>query len=303
MRLLLVVNPAATAFKSKHRVAVEQALAAAHDLTVTETHGRDHATKLAHDAAVDGMDAVVVLGGDGTQNEAANGLVGTATALAPLPGGSTNVFARTVGYANKVGPATEQLLAALATGSRRPIGVGTANGRHFLFNAGIGFDAAVVEQVENRKHLKRRLGQSVFVYATFTTWFRHFDRSRPPFSVHFGEDDAVDGYFAICLKTNPYTYLGKRPFNVAPDADFDRGLAVVVFQDLRFATVGGAALSALGSGERLRTAPGLARRSELESVRVLGHRPFPYQLDGDFLGQVDSLELGHRRAGLHLIAP
>ena len=303
MKLALVVNPTATAVKPKRRTAVEDALSADHDVTVVETRARDHATELAHEAAAGGADVVVVLGGDGTHSEAANALVGTSTALAPLPRGSTNVFARTVGLRNDVVAATGQLLDAMGRGSRRRIGVGTANGRHFLFHAGLGFDAAVVQQVENRSEWKRRVGQAVFVYATFATWFRHFDRSAPPFSLRFGDDDAVDGYFAICLKTNPYTYLGSRPFNVAPDADFERGLALVTFRDLRFTTVGSAALAALGSGKRLHEQPQLDHRSELASVRVEGHRPFPYQLDGDYLGDVETLELAHRPSCLDVVCP
>ncbi|MDP9071865.1 MAG: hypothetical protein M3N68_11455 [Actinomycetota bacterium] len=304
MKLLLVVNPTASAVKPKGRAAIERALSVDHDLAVVETAERDHATELARDAASDGIEVVVVLGGDGTQNEAANGLAGTSTALAALPGGSTNVFARTIGFPNDAVAATDELVAALAGDARRRVGLGTANGRYFLFHVGLGFDAAVVEQVEKRSELKRRFGQAVFVYATFSTWFRHFDRSRPHFTVRFADEDVVDGYFAICLKTNPYTFLGKRPFNVAPDAGFDRRLAMVTFTDLRFATVGGAALAALsGSGQRLRQARSLEHRSDLESITVTAHQPFGYQVDGDYLGQVETLELGHQPSCLDLICP
>ena len=93
--LLLVVNSSARRSPPGARV-VTRALAD-HDVTVAETTRRGHATRLAQGAAADGVDVVVVLGGDGTLNEAANGLAGTDTALGPLPGGSTNVFARTLG--------------------------------------------------------------------------------------------------------------------------------------------------------------------------------------------------------------
>ena len=89
-------------------------LAPDHDVTVAETSRRGHAARLAQGAAASGSDVVIVLGGDGTLNEAANGLAGTATALAPLPGGSTNVFARTIGLPNDPIEATGVLLDALA---------------------------------------------------------------------------------------------------------------------------------------------------------------------------------------------
>ena len=84
---------------ARARVVIRKALSADHDVTTAETSRRGNATRLAQDAAAAGYDAVVVLGGDGTLNEAANGLAGSDTALATLPGGSTNVFARTLGIA------------------------------------------------------------------------------------------------------------------------------------------------------------------------------------------------------------
>lgn len=297
-----MVNPTASTVTPELRAKVEEALGAAHDLTVVETAKRDDATPLAATAAAEGAEVVVVLGGDGTYNEAANGLLGTETALAVLPGGSTNVFARTIGLINHVEKATRQVLDALSRGSRRRIGMGVANGRSFLFHVGVGFDAAVVEQVERRGHLKRKIGQAVFVIATVAT-FRTYDRSSPPFSVRFPGEEPIDSYFALFLESNPYTYLGKRPFNVAPDADFERGLAALAFKDLRLLTLAGAAGAALGSGRKLAEKESLERRAALASVTVAGHRPFRYQMDGDYLGTVDSLELGHQPSCLDLIVP
>ena len=122
-----------------------------------------------------------MLGGDGTQNEAANGLAGTQTALASLPGGSTNVFARTIGLPNDPIEATGVLLDALAKKSIRRIGLGSVNDRYFLFHTGVGFDAAVVRQVERRDTYKRWFGHPLFIYATVVTWLRHYDRRHPHF--------------------------------------------------------------------------------------------------------------------------
>ncbi len=97
MRILLIVNSSASSVTARARVVIAKALSADHEVTVAETSRRGHATRLAQGAANEGTEVVVVLGGDGTLNEAANGLAGTTTALAPLPGGSTNVFSRTIG--------------------------------------------------------------------------------------------------------------------------------------------------------------------------------------------------------------
>src|SRR5687768_11921903 len=153
MRVLLLVNASASSVTARTRVMIAKALSADHTVEVAETSRRGHATRLAQGAAADGVDVVVVLGGDGTLNEAANGLAGSSTALAPLPGGSTNVFARTIGLPDDPVEATQLLLEALAAGSIRRVGLGSVNGRYFLFHVGMGFDAAVVQQVERRSSL------------------------------------------------------------------------------------------------------------------------------------------------------
>src|SRR5215510_14729160 len=124
MKLLLIVNASASSVTARTRVVIQKALAADHEVTVAETSRRGHATRLAQAAGRDGTDVVVVLGGDGTLNEAANGLAGSATALAPLPGGSTNVFSRTLGLPDDPVEATAALLDALGRKSIKRVGLG-----------------------------------------------------------------------------------------------------------------------------------------------------------------------------------
>ena len=124
MKLLLIVNSSASSVTARARVVIRKALSADHDVTVAETNRRGHATRLAQGAAAEGVDVVVVLGGDGTLNEAANGLAGSETALAALPGGSTNVFARTIGLPNDPIEATGVLLDALQRGAVERVGLG-----------------------------------------------------------------------------------------------------------------------------------------------------------------------------------
>jgi len=304
VRVLLIVNAFASSVTARSMVVIRKAFAADHDVEMVETTRRGHAARLAQGAANDGVDVVVVMGGDGTLNEAANGLVGTDTALGVLPGGSTNVFARTIGLPNDPIEATGVLLDGLARESIRPIGLGAVNGRCFLFHTGLGFDAAVVEQVERRSSLKRYAGHPLFVYAGFATWFRHYDRSRPRFAVHLPDGRVVDdGYFAIVLNTSPYTFLGNRPLDLAPEATLDTGLSVVVVRTMDFAKVLALVGSALGSGRHIRSSRHALLAHDLESLEVTGHGPLPFQVDGDFLGSEESFRFEHRRDALRLLVP
>jgi diacylglycerol kinase family enzyme len=303
VKLLLIVNASASSVTARTRVVIQKALSADHEVAVAETSRRGHATRLAQGAAAEGRDAVVVLGGDGTLNEAANGLAGTTTALGVLPGGSTNVFARTIGMTNDPVEATGELLGAMARDARRRIGLGSVNGRYFLFHVGLGFDAAVVEQVEKRGALKRYAGHPLFVWAAVVTWLRHYDRSRPRFALRTSDGVVVDdATFALCLKTNPYTFLGNRPFDVAPGTGFDTAMSLVVFRKLSLPSLAGAALSSLrGRGAKPGRRIVVAR--DVDAATVTGHGPFPYQVDGDYLGEISRVELQYEPECLDLLLP
>jgi diacylglycerol kinase family enzyme len=311
VKVMLIINPSASSVDWKSRMAANSALVGDHDLTTVETTKRDDATDLARQAAADGFDVVVVLGGDGTLNEAANGLAGTSTALAALPGGSTNVFARTIGMAPKITRAAPQLQAALGrTDTLRTFGLGTVrgpestNGRHFLFHLGIGYDAEVVAQVERRSSLKRKIGQAIFVYSSFSTYFKHYDHRRPSFALDFPDGTSMeDGFFTICLNTNPYTYLGRRPLSVTPDTGPERGLVTVTTKKLKVRTLLMLFGSAMGSGTRLRRSPNVDYHTDLASLTVRGHKPFPHQVDGDYLGKATELKVTHGEATIRLIVP
>ncbi len=308
MRIVLIVNPFSSSVTARARVVIRKALSADHEVELAETNRRDHATRLARGAAADGADVVVVLGGDGTLNEAANGLAGTATALATLPGGSTNVFARTIGLTNDPIEATGELLEALAAGSIRRVGLGSLNGRYFLFHTGLGFDAAVIEQVERRPQVKRYLGHPLFVYAAFSTWFRHFDRTRPRFSVRFPDGPDAgrvvdDGSFAVVLNTNPYTYLGNRALDIAPQATLDSPLVAITIRSMRIDTILRVAGAALAGGGKVQRIGKVDARAGVTHLEVTGHGPFPYQVDGDHLGDIERVTIRYEPDVLDLVLP
>lgn len=303
MRLLLIVNTAASSVTPRRRVVIHKALSAEHDVRLKETSRRGHAARLAQGAAADGVDVVVVLGGDGTLNEAANGLAGTGAALAVLPGGSTNVFARTIGMANDPLDATTQLLGALAQGRISPIGLGEANGRYFLFHAGIGFDAAVVSRVERMAALKRYTGPLVFVLATLTAWAWGFDRHEPAFEVSIEDQRLERCYFSVFLNTDPYTYFGSRPLHLAPGTSLATPLSAVGFQRLDLATIFPTALSAFGDGARVGALAGTWARGHVKEATLTARAPVPYQLDGDYLGEARRLDLRWEADAMLLVTP
>jgi len=304
MHVLLLVNASASSVTARTRVVIQKRLKHDHRVEIAETDRRGHATSLARGAAQRGVEVVVTLGGDGTVNEAANGLAGTATALAVLPGGSTNVFARTLRLPDDPIAATEVVLAALAAGRVDRVGLGIVNGRYFTFHAGLGFDAAVVEQVEKRSGLKRYAGHPLYLWAGLRTWTTHYDHHRPRMRLVYGNGTATeDARFAVVLNTDPYTFLGSRGLSLDPEATLERPLSVVALRSLRAVPLLRMLASALGRGRYLARAAGVDRRSGVTRLTVQGWGPFPYQVDGDFMGESEELEFEWRPGVLSLVRP
>lgn len=272
-------------------------------MTLAATHRRGHASHLAREAVADRFDAVAVLGGDGTLNETINGLAGSEVALAPLPGGSTNVFARTIGLPDDPVEAAAMLLETLSVGNIHRVGLGQVNNRYFLFHAGVGYDAAVVQQVERRAGLKRYASHALFTFAAFDTWMRHYDRSQLRFTVYYPDGELAPGMFSIFLNQDPYTYLGSRPFNVVPDTTLDHPLSVVTLRSLRASRLLRTATSALGCGPPVTAHRHVHSRTGVNSAVVASDTPFPYQLDGDYIGETTRLEFRHTPGALALAVP
>ena len=303
MRVLLLVNSAASSVTGRRRVVIQKALSADHEVTLAETVRRGHATRLARSAASDGIDVVVVLGGDGTLNETANGLAGSHTALAALPGGSTNVFARIIGLPDDPIDAAGQLLDALGRGAITRIGLGAVDGRYFLFHCGIGFDAAVVEQVESRGPWKRWAGHPLFIYAAFNTWLRSSQRRRPPMRVLDADGETLaEGLHTIVLNADPYTYLGGRSFDLVPGLGLNDPLAAVTLPSLSLHRLLPVARRALGDGD-VRGMPGARVHEGLHDLTVTADPAVPYQADGDHLGAAPRLRIRWAPESLRLVLP
>ena len=158
-RARLIVNPRARTLPSRDRLATAPAWLRLHDwqVDVLRTDQPGHATDLARAAALDGYEAVIAAGGDGTVNEVVNGIAGTDTALAVIPGGTANIWTREVGSPRHPG----SVAAMLERGQRRRIDLGIAGGRYFLLMASFGLDSAVAASISG--FAKARFGRVAYV--------------------------------------------------------------------------------------------------------------------------------------------
>ncbi len=305
VKLALIINPTASSVSRRSRVLIERLLGADHELVVHETSRQRHATRLAHRASREGFDVVLTLGGDGTVNEAANGLLDAHDcALAPLPGGSTNVFARALGFPNSAVEATRSVLSALDAGSTRLAGVGMAEDRAFLFHVGAGFDAAVVHRVEERSALKRYAGHPWFIAAALRTWASN-ERRQLRFDIRTDDGRVVRGaQMAVALNVNPYTYLGNRPLDVAPEATLDAPLSIVALTSLSSGRLLPAARAAVANDPSGVPNTGATRHWPLvHGAEFRSERPFPYQLDGEPQPPVRRLRIEHRPEAIRVVVP
>ena len=286
-RMLIIVNPYAATVSDRLRHLVVYALQGRFEVDAVDTEARGHATELCREAAHEGYDVVVAFGGDGTVNEAANGLLGSSTPLCCLPGGSANVFGKMLGIPGELVNATEHLLGMADDWRPRKVDVGVVNGRCFTFSSGVGLDASVVERVDSKPRLKARLGPYYFTWIALTTFARRYLVRPPRMEVHAGEK-TLEGVTTIVQNGSPFTYFQNRPIEIAEGATLSSGtLAAAVLRratpvDISF--IGWRALSRRARVVRHRQVT-LADLTEL-TVRTADGRPLPLQADGDYIGEV-----------------
>ena len=269
-RALAIVNPAAgngTGAKLLPRLARDLG-AAGIDVDVVATPAPGEAARLASHAVEDGYLRVIAVGGDGTANEVANGLVDTDVALALYPIGSGNDFARALGYPRK----RKQLASFLGRAQRRRIDVGEANGRVFLNSTGVGIDGHVAERViAMSRVVGPALGYLVGSLASIATF-------RPPTMRIRIDGQTREGPHMMVLAANG-THFGSG-MRVAPNAKLDDGMFdVIVGGDLtRWQSL--VALAKIYRGTHVDGKTIFQYRAS--SVDVDFDAPLPGQLDGEF---------------------
>jgi diacylglycerol kinase family enzyme len=303
-RMLIIVNPYATTVSDRLKNLVVYALRGSYQVDAIDTEARDHATELCRAAAQEGYDVVVAFGGDGTVNEAANGLVGTDTPLSCLPGGRTNVYCRMLGIPTDVVDATEHLLQLADDWRPRRVDVGLLNDRHFLFSAGVGLDASVVERVDAHPRLKARLGEWYYTWTGIKTFNRRY-LVRPARLEADLDGLEVRGVTAIVQNAAPYTYFGKRPIEMGEGATLESGdLAGVVLKRASPIDVPTIIWRALSKHARLSRHRQVHPFAGLQQLRVRSRdaRWLPLQVDGDYIGEAPEAMFSLKPSGISVVA-
>jgi diacylglycerol kinase family enzyme len=300
-RLMLISNAKAGSVTAATREVILKALQADFKVEAVDTARRDHASALAADAVDRDFEAVIAFGGDGTINEAMQPLVGTDLAFGFIPGGSTNVAARSLGLPRDPVDATAYVAAKLRDDDRRRVPTGRIDRRYFLFSAGMGLDAEVVKRVEANPEAKRKRGEWFFVSNAFRAGLTEYRTKKPRLSLTVDGFDPVDLVLAICCNARPFTYFKRYAVNVCPEAELEGALDV--FGVTRFrATMVPRLLSGLfvtGAHTRWRSA--LYHRG-IRGATFKAQEPTPVQVDGDYIGEWTDARIDLLPESLDLLA-
>lgn len=292
VRALFIVNPKATTTTDRTREVILGALRSELDVTVVETSYRDHAQELARDAAEHGFELVLSLGGDGTVNEVVNGLLAIPENKRPsyavIPGGSANVFIRALGVSGDPVEATGQILAAIRSGREREVNLGRISSdlddRYFTFCAGFGWDADVVQQVENERENGRKATPALYAEVAVKLFFGG-DIRDPSLTVSAGGRSLEDVYFALVTNTTPWTYAGALPLQPTASSRFDLGLDAFALTRSSYWLTGWV-LSQMFLPKGLPSrGEGYVTWHDQGSLRITSKHPRAFQIDGEYLGE------------------
>ena len=303
-RILLIVNPHATTMTVRLKHLVLYALQGRYDVEAIETERRGHAIELVTAAVGQAFDVVVAFGGDGTVNEAANGLAETGTPLTVLPGGSNNVFCKMLGIPNDPVDATERLLRMADRWEPRQVDLGRVNGRWFTFAAGFGLDASVVERVDGHPELKARFGAWYYATSAVATFLRKYVVHPPRIEIEVG-GKTVQGVSAFFQNGETYTYFKSRPVNLVEGARLDSGdLAGVMLTRARPYDVPTVTFRALSGAARIAKHRAITAFAGVEqaTLRSVDGRPVPLQVDGDHMSDETVAELSVGSGALHVVS-
>ncbi|MFN8120872.1 MAG: diacylglycerol kinase family protein [Thermoleophilia bacterium] len=298
--VVLLVNAGATRVSGEVVREAERALRPAGLAAVLSPRGVGAAREALERAVADGARTVATLGGDGTVALAAGVVAGTGTGLLPLPGGSTNVFARGLGWpADPLRAARSAGRALEVPGRGLRLGEVVADGRASIaiVNTGIGVDAGAADWVERHPRAKRRLRQGAFAIAVTGPGVRELLAA--PALLHAPDADPVPVHALIAAWGRPYAYVGPRPIDLLPQAAWDGRMAWIALTARSPLRAAGMLAAALRHREGPVSLAGSIGGLTTGGIVLESERGVLAQADGDPLGRVHRLEL---RPGPELLA-
>ncbi len=301
---LIIINPYATTVSDRLRHLVVFALQSRYDVEAIDTDSKGHALEIAREAAGKNYDLVIAFGGDGTVNEAANGLVGSDTALTCLPGGSTNVFCRALGIPNDIVEATEHLLMITDNWQPRTVDLGCVNGRYFTFTTGIGIDALVAQHADSHPTRKAKLGAYYFTSAAVLTFMRKMIKKLPQLEIEI-DGELHQGVSVVTQNSSPYTYFNNRPLHVTAEQEVDSGtLSAILLKRINPIDAPMLATRLFLQGMPLHQHHSMESFPEVTefTVRSVDGTPLPIQVDGDNIGEVMRADISIRPRALNIVA-
>jgi diacylglycerol kinase family enzyme len=309
-RMLIIVNPYATTVSDRLKNLVVYALQARYEVEAVDTEAAEHAIEIGREARTGGYDIVVAFGGDGTLNEVANGLAGTNVPVSVLPGGSTNVVCRTLGIPNDVVDATEHLIALADDFRPRKIDLGRCNGRRFVFACGVGLDATVVKRVDAHPRLKARARQWYYTWAAISAFYRQYLRDPVRFELEI-DGEALQGVTAIAQNSDPFTYFADIPIRICEDIELDDGaISMALLRRAKQRDMLPIAARVLNKSLHATKNRQIEEFDHVTSAKVRSiskdedglPRPFPVQVDGDYIGEYTELDFSVEPGGLTVVA-
>lgn len=316
MRAVLIVNPTATSTTPAGRDLLAHALKSRLELTVEHTNHRGHGYELGQAAAANGMDLVVVHGGDGTVSGVVNGLLGHPgsappsghiPAVAVVPGGSANVLARALGISRDPVAATNQLIQLIDDYRRhqtwRRISLIDCGEHWAVINAGMGVDAEVVAGVEALRNKGVKVNPLRYWRVAIPITIG-FARREPSLILELPGSEPIPGvHFAWVSNTRPWTYSDSRPMVTNPGCSFESGLGVFAVTDMKtIPTL--RLLSQILSKRPNPQAKQLIRDDDAACLRISSPgAPVATQFDGEYLGLRETMTFRAVRNALAVAAP
>jgi len=314
MRAIMVVNPNATTTSPRVTDVIVRALSNDFELEVTITNHRGHAFSLGEYAQNEAIPIAFTLGGDGVVNEFVNGLLHdgpSQTVLAPIPGGSGNVFARALGIPADPVEATGAILEAIREGNDREINIGhihaeTASGeiieRYFLANAGLGFDAQIIEAMDKERDAGHVASPRRYLLTTVREYFTNTDRKSTALQIGRVGTEAIEHVFiALVQNASPWTFFKSWALDPNPAASFDTGLDVFIVRKLDLVSTLLAAGKVIARTRNKSAANAYTSWHDQREFWANSLEPVPLQADGEGLGMIVGAQFSSRPRALRTV--